>query len=323
MNAKADEFPEIFKWSRNLKRRLGQGRKEAFNTNRIVRASYRPYARRWLYQSDLFIDEAGASAQMFPPDAANVAVCFSDTNSRTNYCVLAVDGLADLHFGAAVDGYQQVPRFRYANGEREDNITDWALDEFRRQYTGKAFAARPVTKDAIFHYVYAVLYDPSYREKYALNLRREFPRIPFYADFWRWADWGETLMRLHLGYETSEPWPLERTDTPDQKARKAGLSPKVLLKTDEETGSVQIDSETRIAGIPPQAWKYQLGNRSALQWILDQYRQREPKDPTIRAKFNSYRFADHKEAVIDLLKRVTRVSVETMQIVDAMRHTMR
>ena len=49
---------------------------------------------------------------------------------------------------------------------------------------------------------------PIYREKYALNLKREFPRIPFYADFWRWADWGEKLMALHIGYETVEPWPL-------------------------------------------------------------------------------------------------------------------
>jgi predicted helicase len=43
------------------------------------------------------------------------------------------------------------------------------------------------------------------------------------------------------------------------------------------------------------------------------------KDPTIRAKFNTYRFADHKEKVIDLLLRVTRVSVETMEIVEAMK----
>lgn len=171
MKSTTEDFPEIFKWSRNLKRRLHQGRKEAFNPNRIVRASYRPYARRWLYQSDLFIDEAGASGQMFPPGAGNAAICFSDINSRTNYCVLAVDGLADLHFGAAVDGYQQVPRFRFVDGAREDNITDWALEQFSAHYRGKAFADRSITKDAIFHYVYAVLHDPLYREKYALNLQ--------------------------------------------------------------------------------------------------------------------------------------------------------
>ncbi len=78
-----------------------------------------------------------------------------------------------------------------------------------------------------------------------------------------------------------------------------------------------------MAGVPPEAWTYKLGNRSALEWILDQYKEKKPKDPTIRARFDSYRFADHKDAVIDLLARVTRVSVETQAIVDAMRNTPR
>jgi len=71
--------------------------------------------------------------------------------------------------------------------------------------------------------------------------------------------------------------------------------------------------------VPGEAWTYKLGNRSALEWILDQYKEKTPKDPTIREKFNTYRFADYKEEVIDLLKRVMHVSVETMAIVEAMR----
>jgi predicted helicase len=226
--------------------------------------------------------------------------------------------LADLHFGAAVDAYQQVPRYRYLDGSRVDNITDWALDQFRAHYEKGKTPKRPITKDAIFHYVYGVLHDPTYREKYALNLKREFPRIPFYADFWRWADWGEKLMALHIGYETVEPWPLKRIDTPDEKAKAGGLAPKALLRADKEAGTIQLDTETQLSGVPREAWDYRLGNRSALEWILDQYKEKTPKDPTIRAKFNTYRFADHKEKVIDLLKRVTRVSVETMKIVEAM-----
>ena len=79
-----------------------------------------------------------------------------------------------------------------------------------------------------------------------------------------------------------------------------------------------VQPAQQLTGVPPEAWTYQLGNRSALEWILDQYKEKTPKDPTIREKFNTYRFADHKEKVIDLLKRVTRVSVETMKIVEAM-----
>lgn len=158
-----------------------------------------------------------------------------------------------------------------------------------------------------------------YREKYALNLKREFPRIPFYADFWRWADWGEALMKLHIGYESIKPWGLKRTDTPDEKAKAAKLAPRAMLKADKDTGNIRLDSETQLSGVPREAWDYRLGNRSALEWILDQYKEKTPKDPTIRAKFNTDRFADHKETVIDLLDRVTRVSVETMKIVAAMR----
>ena len=126
-------------------------------------------------------------------------------------------------------------------------------------------------------------------------------------------------MALHIGYETVEPWALERIDVPDEKSRKAEMAPKTMLKAVKDSGNIQLDSETQLTGVPPEAWAYKLGNRSALEWILDQYKEKTPKDPTIREKFNTYRFADHKEKVIDLLKRVTRVSVETIKIVEAMR----
>lgn len=186
---------------------------------------------------------------------------------------------------------------------------------------------------AIFYYVYGVLHDPIYREKYAQNLKREFPRILFYAGFWQWADWGKALMDLHIGYESVEPWPLTRTDVPmdgsepvkkgktksllveiegtKPSASKKADAPKALLKADKEGGRIVLDTQTTLSGVPPAAWDYRLGNRCALEWILDQYKEKKPKDPTIREKFNTYRFADYKERVIDLLRRVTRVSVET------------
>lgn len=181
----------------------------------------------------------------------------------------------------------------------------------------------PITKDDIFHYVYGVLHDPVYRETYQQNLKREFPRIPFYPDFWAWAGWGKRLMELHIGYETVEPWPLSRLDTPDEKAREAGVAPKAVLKADKDNGIIRLDSETTLSGIPAEVWSYRLGNRSGLEWILDQYKEKTPKDPTIREKFNTYRFADYKEHVIDLIARVTRVSVETVAMTEAMKSAKR
>ncbi|MEQ1845091.1 MAG: type ISP restriction/modification enzyme, partial [Nitrospira sp.] len=226
--------------------------------------------------------------------------------------------------GAAA-GSECLPLYRYDDAEnRTDNITDWALDQFKKQYQpGRAKQNRPITKEAIFHYVYGVLHDPVYREKYAQNLKREFPRIPFYTDFWQWADWGKELMDLHIGFEQAAPAKLTRTDIPDEKSRKAGMVPKAMLKADKDTGSIVLDSETTLSGIPREAWTYTLGNRSALEWILDQYKEKKPKDPTIREKFDTYRFADYKEKVIDLLMRVTTVSVRTVVIVNAMKKTAR
>lgn len=129
--ANVDFFPDTLKWSETLKRRKRARISEPYNSSRIRRAAYRPFQSKWLYQSDLFIDRPGLANTLFPVDATNGAICFSDAGSRTDYCVLAVDGIADLHFGAAVDSYQQVARYRYTkSGERIDNITDWALNEF-------------------------------------------------------------------------------------------------------------------------------------------------------------------------------------------------
>jgi predicted helicase len=226
--------------------------------------------------------------------------------------------ITDFHFTGDT---KVIGRFRYdQSGNKVDNITDWALKQFQAYYEkGARTKKQSISKDAIFHYVYGVLHDSIYREKYALNLRREFPRIPFYADFWQWAAWGEKLMDLHIGYEKVKPWPLKRVDVTDAKSRRAGLPPKAKLKADKNVGLIILDSETKLTGIPKAAWDYKLGYLSALEWILDQYKEKLPKDPTIREKFNTYRFADYKEHVIDLLLRVTRVSVETQEIVEAMK----
>ncbi len=312
--------PEI-KWSETLKRRFLAGAKEEFSKERIRRAAYRPFVPAFIYQSLLFIDRPGACGSMFPVSAKNVAICFSDIGSRTDFVALAVEGIADLHFGASVDAFQQIPLKVFTEtGSTRENITDWSLERFRKHYQpGRGRKERPITKDAIFHYTYGVLHDPIYREKYAQNLKRELPRIPFYEDFWRWADWGRSLMDLHIGYETVEPFPLRRIDVPDERAQRAGQPPKAILKANKEGGSITLDSETVLSGIPPEAWEYQLGNRCALEWILDQYKEKKPKDPTIRAKFDTYRFADYKEKVVDLLMRVTAVSVATVEITRAMR----
>jgi predicted helicase len=90
------------------------------------------------------------------------------------------------------------------------------------------------------------------------------------------------------------------------------------LSADKINGIITLDEITSLSGIPAETWEYKLGNRSAVEWILDQYKEKTPKDPTIREKFDNYKFADYKEKVIDLIMRVTTVSVETVKIIREM-----
>jgi predicted helicase len=313
-----DALPGEIKWSRNLKRKIGRKIEEQLSRKFPSVVNFRPFVPKCIFASELYVDELGAFKTAFVGE--NYAIAFLCVSSANPLAILASNKPVDYGLlKQGNGGTQALYRYRYAaDGARADNITDWALEQFRAHYQSEVTVKRPITKNDIFHYVYGVLHDPIYREKYVSNLKREFPRIPFYADFSKWAEWGEKLMALHLGYETIEPWQLERIEATDEKSRSAGLPPKAILRADKEMGSISLDSETQLIGVPKDAWTYRLGNRSALEWILDQYKERTPKDQTIREKFNSYRFADHKEKVIDLLKRVMRVSVDTRKIIEAM-----
>jgi predicted helicase len=109
-----------------------------------------------------------------------------------------------------------------------------------------------------------------------------------------------------------KPFKLKRVDA------QTNSTPRPKLKADKASGTIELDSETVLQGIPASAWEYELGNRSALEWILAQYKEKKPQDATIAEHFNTYRFADYKEAVIDLLKRVCTVSVKTVELIERM-----
>ncbi len=300
------------KWTRALKASWQARRPILFNNAELVPVLYRPFWKETLYFSTHLNEMQYQLNRIFPGGQEAKSITISGQPASKPFQCLALQNLPSYD---TLEKTTCLPLERSGHGGTVDNITDWALNRFVAHY-GKA---AKITKDAIFHYVYGVLHDPVYRETYAQNLKRDLPRIPLYPDFAQWADWGRRLMDLHIGYDSVTPWPLTRTDTEDRKARAAGQTPAVKLKVDKEAGTITLDTETVLSGIPPVAWTYRLGNRSGLEWVLDQAREKTPKDPTIRARFNTYRFADHKERVIDLLTRVTRVSVETMEIVEAMR----
>jgi predicted helicase len=305
---KISTHDDRIKWSETLKRKASSHITESFSKAQIIHEAYRPFTNQYIYASKLLIDRPGNMSRLVNQAKT---ICITGPGSIKSFHTLATPAPFGLDFLEKTHGFQLEA---LADSESVENVTNWGLKQFKEHYVG----TKKITKESIFHYCYAMLHNPAYREKYALNLKREFPRIPFYADFWQWAAWGEALMQLHIDYESAVPFKLKKTDTPDERVRASGLQPKAMLKADTAAGLIQLDSETSLSGIPPEAWTYKLGNRSALEWVLDQYKEKKPKDPTIREKFDTYRFADYKDHVIDLLKRVTTVSVETVRITKEM-----
>lgn len=295
------------KWDADLERYLERGILKTYDPTCITLGFWRPFTKKYFYFDSHFNGRTYQLPTIFPNSAAdNLAIFCTDVGTQSPFMVTATNCIPDLHLvGTAA---QCLPLYRYdKDGSRIDNITDWGLTQFQTHYSDPT-----ITKPDIFHYTYAVLHHPAYRTKYELNLKREFPRSPFYADFHQWATWGKTLMNLHLNYETIQPYGLERQEIAAKE------KPKAKLKADKTQGVIILDENSQLTGIPAIAWDYKLGNRSALEWILDQYKEKKPKDPTIAKLFNTYKFADYQEQVIDLLDRVCTVSVKTMEIIHQM-----
>ena len=297
------ELGTIIKWTRDLKRQLRLDSPNLFERENVRRTLFRPFVAKHLYFSQSLNEMQYQLPEVFPKGAAdeNLAICFC-VNGKAFYA-LAADRVVDLHFTGDT---QCLLLYRYtSDGERVSNITEWGLRQFREHYGDDS-----ITAEDIFAYTYAMLHDPAYLQEYGVDLRREFPRVHFQEDFAWWAQQGRELLDLHLGFETVEPCPLQRVDKDGVTSKRA------ILRVDKERNVITLDEQTSLVGVPAEAWEYRLGSRSALEWVLDQYKERKPRDPTIRERFNTYRFADYKERVVDLLSRVCAVSAFTTTIVN-------
>ncbi|MGA2263516.1 MAG: type ISP restriction/modification enzyme, partial [Acidobacteriota bacterium] len=262
-----DEFinadQTYLKWTDRLKHAMAARKEKDFDNTLVRDALYRPYTRTFLYFDDLLVHRRYKQHHFFPkPESKNLAICLTSIGSEKPFMVMLSRFICDLHFTGPATGAQSFPFYSYAEdgSNRRENITDWALKEFRTQYR-----EQKISKWEIFHYVYAVLHHPQYRERYAANLRRELPRIPFAPDFHGFAAAGKRLAELHVNYEQQPEYYWHRIEN-----RKAPLSYRVeKMKLSKDKTSIVYNEFLTIAGIPPETHEYRLGNRSALEWVID------------------------------------------------------
>ena len=324
--------PERFKWDNTAESSARRGIMAEVRPSGFRSAIYRPFFRQHFYMDRVL---NAHHPTFFPTPGKDNPTILVERGLRAigrDPAVFAVDVPPDGSAGAGASGRacQALPRYTYETPtrapqgtllqdepNRRDNITDEALDVYRARY------GEWVTKDHIFSYVYGVLHSPNYRERYTDDLARLLPRIPEVRTaeaFDSFSKAGQRLLDLHIGYEGATPYPLEERLAPRAPAgpdryRVQKMRWGTAVKAPDRSMIVYNDWIT-LAGIPDEAHEYIVGPRSALTWLLDRYQVTTDKASGIVNDPNDWgaEIGDPRY-IIDLVKRVTTVSVETMAIV--------
>jgi hypothetical protein len=142
----------------------------------------------------------------------------------------------------------------------------------------------PLHAEKIFHYVYAVLHSPAYRQRYAAFLRTDFPRIPIpdsLAVFNALADLGSQLVAWHL-LEHPDALKIEagaasKAGAPawfgsDFALAKVAEKGKELAELSGITGKVFINATSGFAGVRRPIWQHTIGGYQVLHKWLDDRR---------------------------------------------------
>ena len=223
------------------------------------------------------------------------------------------------------------PRWRYlqptnsnqitsGNGrERIDNISDTALQAFRKHYKDNT-----ITKDDIFDYVYGILHAPNYREEFANDLSKMIPRIPYVPDFRSFAEAGKALAALHLNYETCERYPDLRVESRTQdmfweeRPEHFLLGTRAMRFADKNTKDTLIINEhVQLTGIPEDAHRYVVNGKTPLEWFMNRYVIKLPKKNNgILNDANGW--FENPCDLVTAIERIVYVSVESTRIIESL-----
>ncbi len=301
------------KWSRTTIQDLSRLNDVTYSDRKITSSLYRPFVTKHLYYGKTIIEMTRKFLDIFKNSQGNRLIGFSNPSTNNNFKSIGTDVIIDYH--GLVGGTQVIPIWRYGDGKKFSNATKHALTLFRNHYK-----SRKITGADIFYYTYAVFNDPKYERKYKFNLQRDFPRIPLVRNFKLWSKIGRKIFDLHSNFEHVEEYDLYRVDRHVRKNRTS-----LQLKTEETdrgtTIKIIIDDSTTLEGVPSEVLEYTIESKNPLEWILEFYKESKNQiqeescnDKAVRDRFNTYNFADHKEDLITLLRKVTTVCVATVRL---------
>ena len=191
-------------------------------------------------------------------EAENRVICVNMSREKPFTCLMTDCILEQVATGGFGSPTQCFPFYIYNEDgtNRRENITDWALAQFREHYRDAN-----ITKWDIFHYTYALLHHPAYREHYQVNLKRDLPHIPYAPKFWEFVEAGRRLADIHVHYEDQPQYKLDLIETPDMPL---DWRVEQLKFSSKDKTQIKYNDFLTLAGIPAEAFEYRLGNRSAL-----------------------------------------------------------
>jgi predicted helicase len=314
-------------WSRGLKNDLGRFINYEFSHDSVFMGIYRPYCKNWVYFNKYFNDMIYQLPKIFPnQNLDNLVICVTGIGASKDFSALITDVIPNLHFH---DTSQCFPLYTYEKQSelgslfatatteqytKKENIPDSIFKEYQQKYEDKT-----ITKSDIFYYIYGVLHSPEYKQRFASDLKKMLPRIPFTADFWTFSQAGRELAYYHLNYETIEPYELEEfkkdlyLDDKDYQVEKMvfGKNKNGIDKT-----IIIYNSKLTLSQIPLEAYEYKVCDKSALEWIMERYKVTKDKDSGIINDPNHW--SENPRYIVDLVKRIVRVSLETVRIVKSL-----
>lgn len=327
--------PRQVSWTLSLKNRLNSGTTVEYDPSRTTISMYRPFSRQNVYFDRALNHILGQLLSIFPtPHHTNVGFYVVGAGSDKPFSALMTNVMPDLALWGSSSG-QYFSRWTYELSQddgtldftdvadadqwgyrRVDNITDEILALYRKTIGDQ------VNKDAIFYYVYGLLHAPDYRTKYAADLKKTLPHIPTPDSAERFelvAGIGQQLADMHVNYEAAEPYPLTVELKPGANLddRETWRVDKMKYRSKTDRSAIVYNGKVIISGIPDTAHHYMLGSRSGLDWIVDRYQVKVDKSSGIVNDPNDWCDEyDSQTYIIDLIKKVTTVSLKTVELVE-------
>lgn len=309
--------PRKISWSRGLKADLVRKKKLKFDPSCVRVAMYRPFVKTWAYVNKDFCEYTNKLPRYFPTEESqNLVISTTEIGSTKPFTPFMTNVIPDLHLQHASPWF---PLRDYEEGEgmfsgEQSGLNARLLKEFQAAY-GQVNA-----KD-VFFYIYGVLHSPEYTSRFAADLKKVLPRIPLVADFAAFRDAGRALAVLHVNYEEVEPWPLvvnsgklQLDPVADYRVVKMRFSGK-----GKDRSTIVINNSTTLSGVPEEAYEYQINGKSAIEGLMDFYQFDTNKASNITNDPNDWATEHNDPAyIVNLVKRICTVSVETMKIVKAL-----